>query len=133
MLISIVYTTSRLGRFMLGMRFMRGFIYKLSGYGVCTREVMSVRKRRRYSYVTEDQIRTAAQDLEKKLHADDLDQELKEANRWAVERGIKTPSFPCVVSNRRTVLHFCTDRKKKFLPEDRKALYHLNDGLKSMF
>ena len=94
---------------------------------------MSVRKRRRYSYVTEDQIRTAAQDLEKKLHADDLDQELKEANRWAMERGIKTPSFPCVVSNRRTVLHFCTDRKKKFLPEDRKALYHLNDGLKSMF
>lgn len=72
MLISIVYTTSRLGRFMLGMRFMRGFIYKLSGYGVCTREVMSVRKRRRYSYVTEDQIRTAAQDLEKKLHADDF-------------------------------------------------------------
>ncbi len=133
MLISIVYTTSRLGRFMLGMRFMRGFIYKLSGYGVCTREVMSVCKRRRYSYVTEDQIRTAAQDLEKKLHADDLDQELKEANRWAMERGIKTPSFPCVVSNRRTVLHFCTDRKKKFLPEDRKALYHLNDGLKSMF
>ena len=116
MLISIVYTTSRLGRFMLGMRFMRGFIYKLSGYGVCTREVMSVRKRRRYSYVTEDQIRTAAQDLEKKLHADDLDQELKEANRWAMERGIKTPSFPCVVSNRRTVLHFCTDRKKKNPP-----------------
>ena len=114
--ISIVYTTSRLGRFMLGMRFVRRFIYKLSGYGVCTREVMSVRKWRRYSYVTEDQIRTAAQDLEKKLHAGDLDQEMKEANRWAMEQGIKTPSFPCVISNRRTVLHSCTERKKKIPP-----------------
>ena len=65
------------------MYFVRRFIYKRSGYRVCTREVMFVRKWRRYSYVTEDQIRTAAQDLEKKLRSEDLDQEIEEANQWA--------------------------------------------------
>lgn len=77
---------------------------------------MSVRKWRRYSYVTKDQIRMAAQDLEKKLRADDLDQEMREANQWAMEHGIKTPSFPNAISNRRTVSHFHLGRQKKNLP-----------------
>lgn len=115
------------------MYFVRRFIYKRSGYRVCTREVMFVRKWRRYSYVTEDQIRTAAQDLEKKLRSEDLDQEIEEANQWAMEQGIQTPSFPCAISNRRTVSRLRTELKKKSFYEDSKDLYHLNYGLESIF
>ena len=92
-----------------------------------------MRKWRRYSYVTEDQIRTAAQDLEKKLRSEDLDQEIEEANQWAMEQGIQTPSFPCAISNRRTVSRLRTERKKKSFYEDSKDLYHLNYGLESIF
>ena len=49
------------------------------------------RKRRQYTYITEEEIRKAYADWEENASSHAMNQELEEANRWAAMHGIQTP------------------------------------------
>ena len=70
-------------------------------------------RRRRYIYITEDEVRRAAKDIREGPRPEELEKELKEANQWAMEKGITTPPFPSVTSNRRSVWRRRGEGKKK--------------------
>ena len=52
------------------------------------------KKRRHYTYVSEEEIREAFEDWKKETSSSTLDQELENANHWAAMHGIETPPFP---------------------------------------
>jgi hypothetical protein len=55
------------------------------------RNVDVSRKRRQYTYITEEEIRKAYADWEENASSHAMNQELEEANRWAAMHGIQTP------------------------------------------
>lgn len=58
------------------------------------RDVGVGKKRRHYTYVSEEEIREAFEDWKKETSSSTLDQELENANHWAAMHGIETPPFP---------------------------------------
>ena len=56
-----------------------------------------MRKKRRYMYVTEEQIRQAVMELEREENME-LEQEIEEANAWAEENHIVRPPFPVPIN-----------------------------------
>lgn len=58
------------------------------------RDVGVGKKRRHYTYVSEEEIREAFEDWKKETSSSTLDQKLENANHWAAMHGIETPPFP---------------------------------------
>lgn len=62
------------------------------------------KKRRHYTYVSEEEIREAFKNWKQETSSSTLDQELESANRWAAMHGIETPPFPRKRRNLRRIL-----------------------------
>lgn len=68
------------------------------------RDVGVGKKRRHYTYVSEEEIREAFKNWKQETSSSTLDQELESANRWAAMHGIETPPFPRKRRNLRRLL-----------------------------
>ena len=68
------------------------------------RDVGVGKKRRHYTYVSEEEIREAFKNWKQETSSSTLDQELESANRWAAMHGIETPPFPRKRRNLRRIL-----------------------------